>query len=225
MLVNYLYRYYESEEQKMGEFLIDAVLNGAPSSVANMQLPDPDLRDYYRYEQDRIFWIDANIDDNTLDLVKMIIRCNQEDKGKDIKDRTPIKVMINSGGGDVQVMLTIIKTMKISKTPIYTICFSSAMSAAAEILAARHKRYALPGTCVMVHSGSCSYGGTMEQAESCKKYVDALTKRATEEFCENTKINAKTLKKKGASDWYMSEDEALENGVIDEIIIDLDEIF
>ena len=209
----------------MNDFVIDAVLNGIPSSVANMQLPDPDLRDYYRDEQDRIFWIDSNIDDNTLDLVKLIIKCNREDKDKNISDRIPIKVMINSGGGDVQVMLTIIKTMKISKTPVHTIVFSSAMSAAAEILASGHKRYALPGTCVMVHSGSCSYGGTMEQAESCKKYVDALTKRATEEFCSNTKIDAKTLKKKGASDWYMDENEALEKGVIDIIITDLDEIF
>ena len=209
----------------MNEFILDTVLTGIPSSVANMQLPDPDLRDYYRDETDRIFWIDANIDDNTLDLVKMIIHCNREDKGKNIEDRTPIKVMINSGGGDVQIMLTVIKTMKISKTPIYTICFSSAMSAAAEILAAGHKRYALPGTCVMVHSGSCSYGGTMEQAESCKKYVDALTKRATDEFVNNTKIDAKTLKKKGASDWYMDENEALEKGVIDAIITDIDEIF
>lgn len=209
----------------MNEFILDTVLTGVPSSVANMQLPDPDLRDYYRDETDRIFWIDANIDDNTLDLVKMIIHCNREDKGKNIEDRTPIKVMINSGGGDVQIMLTVIKTMKISKTPIYTICFSSAMSAAAEILAAGHKRYALPGTCVMVHSGSCSYGGTMEQAESCKKYVDALTKRATDEFVSNTKIDAKTLKKKGASDWYMDENEALEKGVVDFIITDFDEIF
>ncbi len=209
----------------MNEFIIDTVLNGIPSSVANMQLPDPDLRDYYRDEIDRIFWIDSNIDDNTLDLVKMIINCNIEDKDKNVEDRTPIKVMINSGGGDVQVMMTIIKTMKISKTPVHTICFSSAMSAAAEILAAGHKRFALPGTCVMVHSGSCSYGGTMEQAESCKKYVDALTKKATDEFVSNTKINAKTLKKKGASDWYMDENEALENGVIDAIITDLDNIF
>ena len=209
----------------MNEFILDTVLSGIPSSVANMQLPDPDLRDYYRDEINRIFWIDSNIDDNTLDLVKMIIRCNHEDKDKNIEDRTPIKVMINSGGGDVQVMLTIIKTMKISKTPIYTVVFASAMSAAAEILAAGHKRYAMPGICVMVHSGSCSYGGTMEQAESCKKYVDALTKRATDEFCSNTKIDAKTLKKKGASDWYMDETEALAKGVIDEIITDLDILF
>ena len=205
--------------------MLNEILLGVPEPIANMQLPDPDLRDFYRDEANRIFWIDSNIDDNTLDLVRMIIECNKADKGKTIEDRAPIKVMINSGGGDVQVMLTIIKTMKISKTPVHTIVFSSAMSAAAEILAAGHKRYALPGTCVMVHSGSCSYGGTMEQAESCKKYVDALTKRATEEFCSNTKINAKTLKKKGASDWYMDELEALSCGVIDEVISDLDILF
>lgn len=204
---------------------LENLLAGVSESIANMQLPDPILRNHYRDEAERIFWIDDQINDNTLDLVETIIRCNKEDKGKATEERTPIKVMINSGGGDVQVMLTIIKTMKISKTPVYTICYSSAMSAAAEILAAGNKRYALPGTCVMVHSGSCSYGGTMEQAESCKKYVDSLTKRSTDEFVSNTKIDAKTLKKKGASDWYMSEDEALERGVIDAIITDLDEIF
>ena len=209
----------------MDNFTLDTLLVGVPNSIANMQLPDPDLRDYYRYETDRVYWLDDKVDDSTLSFVKMIMHCNREDKGKDVNDRTPIKLMINSGGGDVQVMLTIIKTMKISKTPIYTICFSSAMSAAAEILAAGHKRYALPGTCIMVHSGSCSYGGTMEQAESCKKYVDSLSKKATEEFVANTNIDAKTLKKKGASDWYMDENEVLERGVIDAIISDLDDIF
>ena len=205
--------------------MLNGILVGVPESTANMQLPDPDLRDFYRDEEDRIFWLDTNVDDCTLDLVKMIIRCNRMDKDKSVEERTPIKIMINSGGGDVQVMMTIIEAIKISKTPVYTVCFSSAMSAAAEILAAGHKRYALPGTCVMVHSGSCSYGGTMEQAESCKKYVDYLTKRATDMFLANTKINAKTLKKKGASDWYMNEYEALENGVIDKVISELDEIF
>jgi ATP-dependent Clp protease protease subunit len=205
--------------------MLNGILVGVPESTANMQLPDPDLRDFYRDEEDRIFWLDTNVDDCTLDLVKMIIRCNRMDKDKSVEERAPIKIMINSGGGDVQVMMTIIEAIKISKTPVYTVCFSSAMSAAAEILAAGHKRYALPGTCVMVHSGSCSYGGTMEQAESYKKYVDYLTKRATDTFLANTNINAKTLKKKGASDWYMNEYEALENGVIDKVISELDEIF
>ena len=38
--------------------MLNGVLVGIPESTANMQLPDPNLRDYYRDEQDRIFWLD-----------------------------------------------------------------------------------------------------------------------------------------------------------------------
>ena len=196
-----------------------------PEYVANMQLPDPFLRDHYRDEANRIFWLDSNVDENTLELVKMIIRCNKEDKDKPVENRAPIRVMINSGGGDVQVELTIINAIKLSKTPVYTINFCNAMSAAADILACGHKRYALPGTIVMVHSGGYSVVGTVEQAESRQKYVSSLMKKANDEFLARTKVSAKTLKKTGATDWYMHEDEALANGVIDEIITDLDILF
>lgn len=206
-------------DETMEELVMDI-----PKYIANMQLPDPYLRDFYKYEEDRVFWIDSNVDDSTLDLVKMIIRCNKEDKGKPVADRKPIRVMINSGGGDVQVELTIINAIKISQTPVWTINFCNAMSAAADILVSGHKRFALPGTVVMVHSGGYSVGGTVEQANSRQKYVDTLIKKANDEFLSKTKINAKTLKKKGAFDWYMDEKEALENGVIDEIITDFDEI-
>ena len=205
--------------------LMNGLLIGVPESVANLQLPDPVLRDFYRDESDRVYWLDTNVGDNTLDLVRMIVNCNKEDKDIPADQRKPIRVMINSNGGDVQVMLTVIKAIEISKTPVYTINFCNAMSAAAEILAAGHKRYALPGTCVMIHSGSAGFGGTLEQIESYKKYVDALTKRATETFLANTKIDAKTFKRKGASDWYMSEEDALQQGIIDEIIADYSILF
>ena len=201
------------------------LLIGIPEQVANMQLPDPDLRDYYRDQEDRIFWLDGDVNETTLDFVKMIIRCNREDKGKPADERKPIKLMIDSGGGDVQVMLAVIKAMNISKTPVWTINYCNAMSAAGNILVAGHKRYSMPGCIVMVHSGSCSYGGTLEQAESMKKYGDALVKRANDEFLSRTKIDAKKLKKKGASDWYLDENEALECGIIDAIITDFDEVF
>lgn len=204
---------------------IEELVMDMPKYIANMQLPDPYLREYYKDEADRVFWIDSDVNDNTLDLVKMIIRCNKEDNGKSVTDRKPIRVMINSGGGDVQVELTIINAIKISKTPVYTINFCNAMSAAADILVSGHKRFALPGTVVMVHSGGYNVGGTVEQANSRQKYVDALIKKANEEFLARTKIKPATLKKKGAFDWYFDEKEALEMGVIDEIITSFDEIF
>jgi ATP-dependent Clp protease protease subunit len=207
------------------ELTLDNVLVGVPESAANMQLPDPNLRDFYRDEQDRIFWVDSSIDASLLDLVKMIIRCNREDKGKAVEDRVPIKVFIDSPGGEVCALWTTMKAIKISKTPVYTINYCTAFSAAADLLAAGHKRYALPGTSVMVHSGSCMYGGTVEQAENMKKHFDKLGKKITDEFLANTKVDMKKFKKKAISDWYFDEDEALENGIIDEIITNLDILY
>lgn len=204
---------------------LENVLLSIPSSVANLQLPDPDLRNFYQDEQDRVFWVDGEIGDNLLDLVKLIIRCNKEDKEKSIEERKPIKVFIDSPGGDVCALWTTIKSIEISKTPVYTINYCTAYSAAADLLASGHKRYALPGTSVMVHSGSCMYGGTMEQAENMKKHFDKLGKNVTDYFLAHTKVDPKTFKKKAPGDWYMDEDEALKNGLIDEIVTTFDNIF
>jgi ATP-dependent Clp protease protease subunit len=204
----------------MNEIMIEV-----PESVANMQLPDPMLRDYYRDEADRVYWVDGEINASLLDLVKMIMRCNKEDKDKPVEERKPIKVMIDSPGGDLLALWTTIKAIEISKTPVYTINYCTAYSAAADLLASGHKRYALPGTSVMVHSGSCMYGGTMEQAENMKKHFDKLGKKVTDYFLAHTKVDPKTFKKKAPSDWYFDEQEALDNGLIDEIISDFDNIF
>lgn len=201
------------------------LLIGIPECVANLQLPDPTLRDHYLDEQDRVFWVTTQIDDSLLDLVKLIIKCNREDKNKPVEDRAPIKVFIDSPGGDVLALWTTIKAIEISKTPVYTINYCTAYSAAADLLVAGHKRFALPGTTIMVHSGSCMYGGTIEQAESMKKHFDKLGKKVTDYFLLHTKVNPKTFKKKAPSDWYMDEDEALENGVIDEIIDSFDNLY
>ena len=201
------------------------ILNGVPEEVIDMTLPTPFLRDYYRDETERVYWVDAEIDTSLLNLVKMIIRCNKEDKDKPIEARTPIKVFIDSPGGDVCVLWTTIKTIEVSKTPVYTINYCTAYSAAADLLASGHKRYALPGTNAMVHSGSCVFGGTVEQAESMKKYFDKLGKKITDYFLSHTKVDPKTFKKKAPIDWYFDEDEMLENGLVDEIITDLDTLF
>ena len=197
---------------------LENLLLSIPSSVANLQLPDPDLRDHYLDEQDRIFWVTGEINDSLLDLVRMIIKYNREDKGKPTEERMPIKVFIDSPGGDVCALWTTIKAIEISKTPVHTINYCTAYSAAADLLASGHKRYALPGTSAMVHSGSCVFGGTMEQAENMKKHFDKLGKKITDYFLSHTKVDPKVFKKKAPSDWYMDEDDMLEHGLIDEII-------
>ena len=203
---------------------MEQLLVQIPESVENLQLPSPELVNLYKDMQERVFYIDDQIDESLLELSKVIIRLNREDKTIPQGQRKPIKIFIDSPGGDVSAMWSFIKIIEVSKTPVWTINLCQAFSAAADILAAGHKRFALPGTSVLIHSGSCYYGGDQEKAESMKKFGDKLSKNVTDYFLSHTKVDPKVFKKRAPFDWYMFEDEALENGIIDEIITDLDQI-
>lgn len=204
---------------------LNELLIGIPENIANLQLPDPTLRQFYKDEQDRIFYVDDQINATTLELIKMIMRCNKEDKNIPVEDRKPITIMIDSPGGSVECLLAIIKAIDISKTPVKTVCYCTAYSAAADLLASGHKgmRYALPGTEIMMHSGSCAYQGTQSQVDAAKKFYDAMGKRVTDHVYSRTDIDAKTQRKM-KDDYYMNEEDALKFGIIDYIVTDFDEI-
>ena len=204
---------------------LNNLLVGIPESTATLQLPDPQLRDYYRDEENRIYYIDSPIDDSTLDLIKFIMRCNMEDKDKPIEERKRILIMIDSPGGSVEVLSSIIGAIKISKTPIHTCCYCTAYSAAADLLACGHKRFALPMTSVMFHAGSACYQGSQNDIDKAKKFFDKVGKRITDEVNSRTKFDNKFLKKLKTDDMYMDEQEALDYGVIDEILTDFNNIF
>ena len=124
----------------MSDFMSN-LLVGIPESVANLQLPDPDLRNLYLDEQDRIYRLNHELTECDLELINMILKCNKEDKGIPVEDRKPIKVYISSPGGDVVTLWSIIQAIQYSKTPVHTVNISYAYSAAAEILVAGQKRY------------------------------------------------------------------------------------
>lgn len=197
-----------------------------PKEIENLQLPNPTLLEYYKDAEDRIFWLEGEVDSSVLDLVKAIMRINLEDDKYmvPVEERLPIKLFIDTNGGDVQIMWTLVNAIKISKTPVHTIVYCTALSAGAHILAAGHKRYAFPGSTILVHSGYVGYQGTVEQAESAKKYYDSLSKNANDKFLSDTTILPKDLKRKGAADWYMSAEDALANGLVDKIIEDFSEV-
>ena len=209
----------------MDNLNLDGILIGVPGSIANMQLPDPNLRDYYKDEQDRTFWLNDNVENCAEDLIKMILRCNKEDKGKPTEERKPIKIFIDSNGGDATFMWSIMNLIEISKTPVWTVNYCTAYSAAAEILASGHKRFALPGSHVMIHLGSCAYSGDAANVATTKKYFDAMTKKTVDHLLKKTKIKPQLFKKKTQTDWFLSEEDALKNGIVDKIVTDLDEIF
>lgn len=207
------------------EDLNEEIMLGVPEDIPNLQLPAPYLRDYYRDEQDRVYRLDHDVADCDLELVKLIMKCNKEDKGKPVKERKPIKVYISTYGGDVVILWTLIQAIQTSKTPVWTINFSYAYSAGAELLVAGHKRLALKGTQTMFHRGGICLGGEQSVVESTQKHYSALEKKLTEFLISHTNIDLKFYKKKASSDIYMDENEALAKNVIDEIIEDFDILF
>ena len=197
----------------------------APDVVLDSTLPPPFIRNYYRDEDERVYRVNHDITEDDLELVDLILRCNKEDKGKPIEERTPIKVYISTCGGDVVTLWTLIQTIQTSKTPVWTVNISFAYSAGAELLAAGQKRFALKGTQTMFHRGSCFFGGEQSVVESTKKHFDGIEKKLTDFLMSHTKIDAKVYKKKASFDIYMDENEALKNGVVDVIVDDFDILF
>jgi len=202
---------------------IEAVLD-LPKYVSNLKLPDPTLRQYYIDLQNREYWLTEEIDSGLVEFNRMIMDCNKEDMGKPVEERKPIKLFIYSVGGDVQILLTTINLMKLSKTPVYTINACTAYSAAADLVVAGSKRFALKGTHFMVHSGSCSFSGNTDQVDSTKKYFDKVGNKLVELFVSCTNVDKKLYKRKTVTDWFFDEEEALKLGVIDEVVDDLDSI-
>ena len=193
---------------------------------SNLQLPDPYLRNYYLDEQNRTYCIDTEITDRVLDLVRMIIRWNEEDEALNLQseNRIPIKILISSPGGNVMPAWTLINAIQTSKTKVITVNYCYAYSAAALILAAGHERYALRGTSCMLHNGGYELKGQVDQVESAKKFLDKINKRMDQWIFDRSSINSRGYKRKAIVDWYLDEDEMLSNGIVDHIVNSFDEL-
>lgn len=196
-----------------------------PKNVENLQLADPSLLQYYKNVENRIIWIEDEIDSMLLDYSKLILQWNKEDVGVPVDQRKPIKIFINSPGGDLDLMLSFIGLMDLSKTPIWTVNTCWAYSAAGLILMAGHKRFALPNTECLIHSGSGQLGGSFEQTTEQMKNYKYLVDKMRDIILDKTKIDQKLFKKNSQKDWYIHTDEMLSLGIVDEIVSDLDILF
>lgn len=197
-----------------------------PTELENLKLPNPMLLDTYTDRKNRLIFIDYDIGDTLLrEVGRQIIEYNREDKGKPADERTPIVILINSGGGCLDSTYATIAIMETSKTPIITVNMNCAYSAAGLILMAGHKRYCMPRSQALIHSGSAqgisgNYEDIQESTKSYKKMVEEMR----EFIISKTKIDKALMKKNQSRDWYLPTSEQIDLGVVDEIITDLDSI-
>lgn len=152
------------------------------------------------------------------DIIRLIYDINDEDTGKQKVE--PIRLIINSFGGEVYSGLGLIDVMNCSTTPIYTICHGSAMSMGFQIFIMGHQRIASKNATFMYHEASYPVEGKVQTHIQELNEVKRIEKILDDYTLEKTTISPKKLKqiKSTHTDWYITAQEALEYGIVDKVI-------
>ncbi len=167
---------------------------------------------YSRLLKDRIVFLTGEINQSTANIII------SELLYLDSLSHEEICLYINSPGGEVSSGFAIFDTMHFIKSPVRTIVVGMAASMAAFLLACGDKRNALANAEIMIHQ---PLGGIQGQATDIKIVADHILKmkqKLINILAERTKKPASTLEKDMERDFYMSADEALTYGLIDEIL-------
>lgn len=176
----------------------------------------------YSDASNRNLYIMGDINADTGVAVENMIRFyNQADKQFNItkEDRIPIKIWINSYGGDLQAALTTCDAINLSETPIYTINQGQAASAAALIFLAGHKRIAFPKSYLMIHEGSIGVSQIdahkFQAMSDFYKVQRALLKKIIMEY---TGMSEEDYTSHAKDDWWMDVNDAMKYNMIDKVM-------
>ncbi len=170
---------------------------------------------YSRLLRERIIFLGTGIDDTVANLIcAQMLFLESEDPDKDIN------LYINSPGGDITGLMAIYDTMKYIKPDVSTFCFGQAASAAAVLLAAgqRGKRYALPHARVLLHQPWGGVGGQASDIEIQAKEILRMKDTLNEMLASDTGQSVERITKDTDRDFIIGAPEAVEYGLIDEVI-------
>ena len=177
---------------------------------------------------DRTIIIDKELDTRILrDVVLHIVQWNKEDVDIPKEKRKPIKLVIDSEGGNVICTLNLIDIIKSSVTPVYGVAFSLAASSAAYILIACDKRFAFKHSTILLHDGTQAVYHTANKAKDTMRYYDRLDNIMKNLVVSNTNIVEEEYENNKDREQYFFAEEAKEKGIIDYIInvdIPMDEV-
>jgi ATP-dependent Clp protease protease subunit len=172
---------------------------------------------YSRLLKDNIVFIGSPIDDNISNLViAQLLFLEAEDPEKDIS------IYINSPGGSVTAGLAILDTMRFVRPDITTICIGQAASMAAVLLAAgtKGKRFGLPNSRVVIHQPLGGVQGQAADIDIQAKEILRIREKLNEILAECTGQDLETIQKDTDRDFIMTAQQALEYGILDQVILE-----
>lgn len=196
-----------------------------PKAVENLQLPDPELRNFYIDLDNRTFWLDDEVTPFLLELTRYIIYWNKEDREIPIEQRKPIRILIFSPGGDLETYRSISDIIQLSKTPIIGINMGVAYSAAAMIFLSCHTRLMLPSASVLFHKGSSQMSGSFNEVCSAMYEYQKQVEELSHIIEQKTTYTAEEIEDNMSGDWYIRAQDALEHGVCHKIVDNIEELY
>ncbi len=171
---------------------------------------------YSRLLRDNIIFLGTSIDDTVANLViAQMLFLAAEDPEKDIS------LYINSPGGIITAGMAIYDTMQFIRPAVTTICIGQAASMAALLLAAGapKKRYALPGSRILIHQPSM--GGLSGQATDIDihaREILRMRESINQILAKHTGQKLDKIEKDVERDFIMSAQQAKDYGIVDDII-------
>lgn len=176
---------------------------------------------YSRLLKERVIFVTGEVEDNMASLiVAQLLFLESENPEKDIY------MYINSPGGVVTAGLSIYDTMQYIKCKVATLCLGQACSMGSLLLTAGEPgmRYSLPNSRIMIHQPSGGFRGQAADIEIHAKEILELRKRLNTMYVKHTKKTLADVEKAMDRDNFMSPEDALKFGLIDQIITSRDEI-
>ncbi len=170
---------------------------------------------YSRLLKERIIFLTGQVYDQVSSLIcAQLLFLESENPNKDIS------FYINSPGGVVSSGLAIYDTMQYIRAPVSTVCIGMAASMGSLLLTAgeKGKRFATPNSRIMVHQPSGGAQGQATDIEIQAREILSLRKRLNEIYVHHTGQPIEAIEQKLERDTYMSAEEALGFGLIDQIV-------
>lgn len=178
---------------------------------------------------DRILYLDGYVDEDVLHtLILQICKINGEDYGIPVEERIPITLIINSGGGNSIIGMSLVNVIQNSNTPVIGVCFGMCASMAFGIFAVCHTRLAVPDAVFMVHDGDVCIGNTATKVKDYMKLVPKLDERYNRAIAARTKFTVKELDEMSPHDNWFFADELIEMNMVDGIIgkdVSIEDVF
>lgn len=164
-------------------------------------------------EEQRIIMLTGEIDERkTQQLLKALMLLSQQDPVRHIT------IYISTYGGDMYEMNAMYDSMRLVKCPIHTIGIGKVMSAGVLLLAAGDRRSLTENTSVMMHQVSSEVYGTVNDVSIEFKHTKALQDSMYKLYSKYTGRPIKQLEQDLKSDKYLTAQEALDYGIVDEIL-------